>query len=206
MLRRTLERAGLRVVECDSAEAFLAGGYQDQAGCLLLDLQMPGMGGMPLLERLVKSQGPRLPVIVLTGQGAIQTAVEAMKLGAFDFIEKGIGTGSVVRRAQEALALDARHRREAGANARTAAGLRQLTPREQEALERLMLGESSRVLAVGLGISERTAEKHRAAIMHKLGCHNVGSLISKVARWRAANGVPGFVDVSGRTGPADGPE
>jgi FixJ family two-component response regulator len=187
LLSRSLERVGLRVVECASAEAFLAGGCQDRAGCLLLDLQMPGMGGMALLEKLVRRPGPRLPVIVLTGKGDIHTAVEAMKLGAFDFIEKGAGTRSVVGRAREALALDARQRREAGEYSRTGESLRRLTPREQEVLERLMLGETSRELADGLDISERTAEKHRAAIMQKFGCHNVVSVISKVGRWRAAH-------------------
>jgi FixJ family two-component response regulator len=161
-----------------SADAFLDEFEDpgDRDAVLLLDVRMPGMSGMTLLERL-RAGHPSLPIILITGHGDIDMAVRAMKLGAMDFITKPFGTQSLLDRIYEVL----RQRAGAGAGSispeEAAARLGVLTPREREVFDRIVAGESNKVVASELGISVRTVESHRASIMEKLKASTLVDLV-----------------------------
>ena len=171
-----IESAGLETRSFASAEEFLEFYSEACRGCLILDLQMPGMGGTELFERL-RSADSLLPVIFLTAHADVSTAVRMVKLGAFDFVEKPFAEGEIVSKVQQALA---RNRmlidREAElADARTR--LSRLTAREQEVFELVANGQANKVIALDLGISERTVEIHRAAVMRKMEAKTLADLI-----------------------------
>jgi two-component system, LuxR family, response regulator FixJ len=148
----------------------------DRPAVLLLDVRMPGMSGMALLERL-RAEHPLLPIIMITGHGDIDMAVRAMKLGAMDFITKPFSSQAlldrihdVVRQAPEAAAPEV--------EAELAAGrLATLTPREREIFDRIVRGASNKAIAIGLGISVRTVESHRGSIMEKMGARTLVDLV-----------------------------
>ena len=153
----------------DELLASLDGQPIDGPTCLVTDLRMPGLSGLDLQERL--SAGPHaMPVVMVTGQGDVPTAVRALKAGAIDFIEKPFVPAVMLERVHEALAQDARTR---GASARFAA----LTARECEVMDKLLAGCANKVVAIDLGISERTVEQHRARLMHKLEVRSVTELL-----------------------------
>ncbi|SFK92439.1 two-component system, LuxR family, response regulator FixJ [Methylocapsa palsarum] len=147
-------------------------------GCVVTDVRMPGVGGMELLARL-KQGGALLPVIVMTGHGDIPLAVEAMKGGAADFLEKPFDAETLLAAVRTALA--AAH---AGPGAAEARLVRQklggLTPRENEILAELVAGRQNRAIAERLSISVRTVEVHRASIMAKMDAGNVSQLLRMV--------------------------
>lgn len=161
-----------------SADEFLAG-YQevpDRPAVVLLDVRMPGMSGMSLLKQL-RSDHASLPVIMITGHGDIDMAVRAMKLGARDFITKPFSAQTLLDRIQEVLgqaarATDAQNRAEEAAKR-----LQGLTKREREVFERIVAGQSNKAVALGLGLSVRTVETHRARIMEKLGVKSLVDLV-----------------------------
>src|SRR5690349_6473084 len=137
---------------------------------------MPGMGGLELLQRL-KSEGNRLPASMITGQGEVPMAVEAMKAGAADFIEKPIGRGELFAGIERALehARDSAKlsvRREVAATR-----LAGLTVRQRQIMELVLAGHPSKNIAADVGISQRTVENHRAAVMKKTGSHSLSALI-----------------------------
>jgi two-component system, LuxR family, response regulator FixJ len=161
-----------------SADEFLAR-YHDlpeRASVLLLDVRMPGMSGMTLLQRL-RAEHSTLPVIMITGHGDIDMAVRAMKLGARDFITKPFSAQTLLDRIQEVLSQSAR-----SADAQTraedaAARLQGLTRRERDVFERIAAGQPNKVVAHELGLSVRTVETHRARIMEKLGAKSLVDLV-----------------------------
>jgi two-component system response regulator FixJ len=155
-------------------------------GCVLLDVRLPGMDGLEVQERLTKLD-LFLPVIVMTGQGDVQTAVKAMKAGAVDFIEKPFAEEVLLNTIEAALAMadrPDRHREALEAAARIAA----LSPREREVLDALVAGRPNKVIAFDLGISVRTVEVHRARMMDRLG---VGQLAEAIRLAVMANLAPG---------------
>ncbi len=162
-----LRHAGFRVQTFSDGPQFLAALDALPEGCVLLDVQMPEMDGLSVLETLQR-RGATMPVIVLTGHGNVSVAVQAMKLGATDFVEKpyekqallaAIGTAFDIAETREARDIQERH----------ALGLiAQLTPRETEVLERLVRGFTNKMIAEELEISPRTVEIHRANLMEKL--------------------------------------
>lgn len=174
-----LRTAAIDVKSYPSAAAFLDDfrGTDAAPSVLLLDVRMPGMSGMDLLERL-RTDHPSLPVIMITGHGDIDMAVKAMKLGAKDFVTKPF-RGQVVldcvrEVVQQAAANgDATAGDDAGVNTRLDA----LTAREREVFDRLVSGESNKVIAADLGISIRTVESHRAHIMDKLEAKTLVDLV-----------------------------
>ena len=170
------ESIGFRTAAYDSARGFLESYVDRQPGCLLLDVRMPGMNGLELQERLV-DQSIDLPVIIVTGHGDVPMAVRAIKAGAFDFIEKPFDNQTLIGRIKAAVDdhLDAE-------NAKTNravidARLATLTPREHEVLNIVANGETNKVIADELGISEKTVEFHRANIMQKLEARSLADLI-----------------------------
>ena len=171
-----LDSVNLTVCVFDSAERFLAAYTGDTPGCLLLDVRMPGMGGLRLLENL-RSTHPHLPVIMFTGYGDVDMAVRALKTGAFDFIEKTAAHQLILERVQLALAVGkSLHLRELE-RGKFKKLLVQLSPREFEVMHRIIQGQSNKVIASELGLSERTVEKHRTNVMGKTQVRSLAELI-----------------------------
>jgi FixJ family two-component response regulator len=168
MLFRT---AGLRVQTFASAGEFLERARPSPPACLVLDIRMPGMSGTALQERLA-GRGERLPILFITGHGDIPMAVEAMKKGAYDFIEKPFDDQRLLCQVLDAL----EERPAAGRSSAAAARLAQLSTREREVLERVLAGKPSREIAGELAISVKTVEFHRARIMQKLGVRSAAEL------------------------------
>jgi len=174
-LVRLLRSEGLEAVAYETAQAVLDAGPSLSSGCILLDLQMPGMDGLELLARLGEL-GVELPVIVVTGHGDVPTAVRAMKAGAVDFIEKPIDEIQLFAAIDAALAekkFAVRERAVAGATERLAL----LSPRERQVLEAIAIGRPSKLIAYDLGISVRTVEVHRAHMLDRLGVRNMAEAI-----------------------------
>jgi FixJ family two-component response regulator len=175
-LQWLLEGASFRVQTFDSAEAFLAGYDKDAIACLVLDVRMPGMSGIELQEELL-ARGAHFPVIFITGHGDVPMAVNTLKKGAADFIEKPFDQAALKATVERLLA---EAREEAGKRERdkmNLALLARLTPREQQVLERIMAGRLNKQIADDLGISIKTVEAHRANIMDKLKANTVADLM-----------------------------
>ena len=160
----------------DSAQAFLDGYDRTRTGCLVLDIRMPGMSGLELQEQLLKIQAP-VPIVFITGHGDIPMAVEAMKRGALDFIRKPFRDQELLDRIQEALAVDEAHRAENADLEQMRDRVATLTPREREVFERVADGQANKVVAIELGISERTVEIHRSQVMQKTGARTLADLV-----------------------------
>ena len=160
---------GLAVRTFDSARSFLDAWDRAEPGCLIVDLRMPGLSGLDLQERLAGDPDAP-PIIFLTGYGTVPAAVRALKAGAMDFLEKPFDPATLLARVRDALACDRRRRSDAR---RLAA----LTRREREVLEQVASGKPNKVIAAGLGISERTVEQHRAHGLRKIGLRSVAELV-----------------------------
>jgi two-component system response regulator FixJ len=186
-LRVLLDAAGFAVDLHESAEAFLGVAAALSPGCVLTDLRMPGLGGLALQRRL-QEIGLPLPVIVMTGHGDVPTAVEAMKGGALDFLEKPFDDEELLGAVRRALL--AGRAQQAASVAAAAAGSRlaTLTPREREVLEGLVAGQTSKAIALNLGASPRTIEVHRLRVMEKLQVHSLPELVRLVQAAGAAGG------------------
>jgi len=175
-LEALLEADGFKTATYASGRAILDVVSQLTEGCILLDIQMPGMDGLELQSRL-RELGIRLPVIVMTGQGDVPTAVRAMKAGAVDFIEKPFGEVPLLAAIETALsAVTARTSGEQSAS-EAVARIATLSPRERQVLEGIVLGRASKVIAYDLGISLRTVEVHRARMLERLGTRSVAAAI-----------------------------
>lgn len=175
-LRRLLESVSLKVETYDSAQAFLDDYNLDRHGCLVLDVRMPGMGGLDLQAQLAE-QGIRLPVIILTGHADVPIAVSALKAGAVDLIEKPFNGQVLLDRIQHAIQRDAETRRQSAQQFEIGQRLAQLTSRERQVMEMMVAGKASKVIAIDLEISERTVEFHRANIMKKMQARTLAELI-----------------------------
>ena len=188
-MRAIFERAGKRVEAYPDAESFLAAlpeGYDDC--CLLVDAALPGMSGLELLQKLT-ADGIALPAIMVTGFGDIGMAVQAMKAGAADFLEKPVNAGELLDSVRRVL--DEKHGRQAiEARQREAAQqIAGLTVRQREIMDRVLAGQPSKNIAADLGISRRTVENHRASIMLKMGVKSIPALV-RLAVAAAASAAP----------------
>jgi FixJ family two-component response regulator len=161
-----------------TADEFLheLGQAPNRPGVLLLDVRMPGMSGMTLLERL-RSEHPSLRVVMMTGHGDIDMAVRAMKLGAIDFISKPFSSQDLLDRIQDVV----RQTLDTGvpdiSASVAAARLATLTAREREIFDRIVAGDANKVIAIDLGVSVRTVESHRASIMEKMKAKTLVDLV-----------------------------
>lgn len=159
-----------RAIPCqtyDSAERFLAAWTPDFAGCVILDMRMPGMSGLDCFDQLRERENT-LPVIFLTGHGDVPVAVSALKRGAFDFFEKPFNDNELATRVQEAMAADAEARAEHAAVDAINERLSALSPRERQIMEKILEGKFNKVIADELNISMRTVEVHRANLFDKM--------------------------------------
>ncbi len=168
-----LGTAGLAVKVYESATLFLEKFDDSQTGCIVTDVRMPGMDGIQLLRRLNESK-TKLPVIVMTGHADVPLAVEAMKCGAVDFIEKPFSDDVLLAAIQSALASQSGS---AGDLEQVRARIASLTPREKEVLDGLLAGHPNKTIAFDLGLSPRTVEVHRANVMTKMAASSLSELV-----------------------------
>ena len=174
-----LESEGLAVRAYDRASRFLEDWRPDMAGCVVLDIRMPEMDGMELQEALLE-RGSDLPIIFVTGHGDVPLAVEAMRKGAVDFIEKPYHEEQLLEKIRAALSENAEHRQVREEKQVVLERLAELTPREREIMDRMIAGQANKVIAIELNISQRTVEIHRSRVMHKMGTHSLAQLVRMV--------------------------
>jgi len=183
-IRSVLEEDGRAVEDYAACETFLAAYRPDREACLLIDAYLPGMNGLELLQRL-NNAGRRLPAIMITGYGDVPMAVQAMKAGALDFIEKPIGRAELLASIDRALeqARDATKRNAWRDDA--ARHVADLTSRQRQVMDMVLAGHPSKNIAADLGISQRTVENHRASIMRKTGSKSLPALarLALAAAW-----------------------
>lgn len=179
-----LGSVNLDALAFDSAETFLQAADPDMAGCLLLDVRMPGMSGLEL-QRVLKERGIGLPVIIITGHGDVPMAVRAMKAGATEFIEKPFNEQALLDAIHASLAADVEAWQRRGELKAVEERLNRLTQREYEVLELLITGLPSKRIAAKLGISERTVDVHRFNIMRKTGVSTMAELIQLCTAYRS---------------------
>jgi two-component system response regulator FixJ len=185
-LASLLDAAGFEPITYDSASAFLAAAAGLTAGCALLDIRMPGMDGFEIQARL-NDMKFRVPIIVVTAQGDVPTAVRAMKAGAVDFIEKPYKEDVLITAIEAALGRTGERGREREA-AEAATLIARLSPREHEVLEALMAGHANKMIAFDLGISVRTVEVHRARMMERLGTKQLAEAVRLAVLAKFARG------------------
>lgn len=172
---------GMKVESYDSADTFLKDYYPGRAGCLLLDVRMPGMSGLELQEYLNQHE-IRLPVIIITGHGDVHMAVRAMKAGAVDFIEKPFNDEALLDAIRNALLLDEKRRDDQQEKAHISQLIELLTPREREVMAMVTEGRSNKEIANELGVSAKTVEAHRARVMEKMQAGSLAELVRMCMR------------------------
>jgi len=175
-LRLLIGDIGLEVRTFTSAREFLEKYDSSRPGCLVLDVRMSGMSGLELQSRL-RELGNHIPTIIITGHGDVPMAVEAMKAGAMDFVEKPFRDQVLLDGIQKAIDLDQRIRRQHRERQDVQARMQLLTQREKEVMERLVAGKSNKNIAFDLGISQKTVDFHRANILDKIGVSSVVELV-----------------------------
>jgi len=183
-LRALLESVGQEVETFASAQAFLDRTDKARAGCLVLDVRMPGMSGLDLQEALA-DRGQVIPIVFITGHGDVRMAVRAVKAGAVDFIEKPFRDQDLLDCVHKALARDSEQRCDGDGRALVEACVRSLTPREREVMELVVEGKPSKLIARQLDISTKTVEFHRARMMDKMRAATALELVRIVLTARA---------------------
>lgn len=175
-LQVLLDAKGYKAKTYVSAEAFLAAHVTSPTGCAIVDVRMPGMDGIALLNEL-RRRGHSVPVIVVTGHGDIPLAVQAMKAGAVDFVEKPYANETISEAVQRALAAASATGEQGGSAAEIAARIATLTPRERDVMDQLVIGNPNKIIAYELKISPRTVEIHRANLMKKMQADSLSHLV-----------------------------
>ena len=171
-----LKTAGMTVRGFEHAKAFLDILPRVEHGCVITDVRMPGMSGIDLLSRL-QDTNPKLPVIVITGHGDISLAVEAMKIGAIDFLEKPFDDDHLIAAVRAALNRDAGVVKRKAELGEITEKLAALSNRERQVLDGLVAGKANKSIAFDLGISPRTVEIYRANVMTKMAANSLSDLV-----------------------------
>jgi FixJ family two-component response regulator len=159
-----------------SGDEFLESFDERRAGCLVLDIRMPGLGGLELQDELIKRDST-LPIIFITGHGDVPMAVDAMQKGAVDFIQKPFRDQDLLDRIHEALRTDQQRRKQQQKHAEVAEHIARLTNREREVFDLVVTGKPNKVIAYELGVSQRTVEIHRARVMEKMQARSLADLV-----------------------------
>jgi len=180
---RLLEAAGFAVAAHASAAEFLLAGPGEEPGCVLLDVEMPGLGGLDLQAALAK-RGMPLPIVFVTAHGDIPMAVQAVKTGAVDFLTKPVKQEALLQAVRAALARDVEQRGARERSLNYQADFDSLTPREREVFERVTSGKLNKQIAAELGTTERTIKAHRANIMEKMRVVSLAELVHIAAQLR----------------------
>lgn len=176
-MQALLESVGLKHEILPGADEFLdRHGDGHEAGCLVLDIRMPGLGGLELQDELIK-RGNSIPIIFITGHGDVPMAVEAMQKGAVDFIQKPFRDQELLDRIHLALRTDEERRAEARRSEEIRSLIDKLTQREREVFELVVTGKPNKVIAFELGVSQRTVEIHRARVMEKMQARSLADLV-----------------------------
>ena len=171
-----LSTVGYKTAVFSRPSEFLAQFKPEAHSCLVLDIRMPEMSGLEVQQQLNR-RGSMLPVIFITGHGDVPMAVQAMKEGAFDFIQKPFRDQDLLDRINHALKQDADNRTNAARRSEVQHRLESLTPREKQVMNFIVDGSANKVIAIDLGLSERTVEIHRAKVMEKMGARSVAHLV-----------------------------
>jgi len=171
-----LDVNGFAVAAYETATAFLDHFVQNPASCIISDIRMPGMTGLELVRKL-KSDNVSSPVILMTGHGDVALAVEAMKAGAADFIEKPFDDEVLLHAIRGAMELQLPKPADDSAKVEAEARLAELSPRERDVLSGLLAGKINKVIAHELGISPRTVEVYRANLMAKTNVRSMSELM-----------------------------
>ena len=176
-LARLIDAAGWKARVFKGATEFLGAVGDEESGCVLLDVRMPGMKG-PDLQRAMVERHMALPVIFLTGHGDVRTSVEAMKLGAVDFLEKPVGRERLVAAIGQALARGEREREARRERDAMRSRVDTLSRRELEVMSHVIAGRLNKQVAADLRISLKTVKAHRANVMRKMGAASVPDLVA----------------------------
>ena len=182
-----LRSTGLDAETCVSAEEFVDRYRPDRPGCVVLDLRMPGMSGLQLQEKLAETD-IRVPIVMISGHGDVQTAVKAMKAGAIDFIEKPFNDQLLLDAIQKSVDRDVAARRMRCRDVSVRARYAQLSPRETQVFDHLVRVSRNADVARALGISRRTAEAHRAKVMAKMEARSLAELVEMGLALRDSTG------------------
>ena len=180
-LSSLLTGAGMRVDTYESGWHFLQVYDPEMQGCVLLDVRMPRLNGLELLSEL-RARKCRLPIVIMTAHGEIKIAVQAMKLGAADFIEKPFHENSLINTINSALEQSDQELADDQAGSRFLAGISDLSERERQVFDLLVQCDSNKVIAAKLNISPRTVEIHRARVMNKLAMENLSQLLRQATK------------------------
>jgi FixJ family two-component response regulator len=186
-LQMVLESVGHKVASYSRADAFLEDYSVDMAGCMVLDIRMPGMNGMEL-QRQLNARNSILPIIFVTGHGDVPMAVDAMQRGAVDFVQKPYREEELLGKIQQAITADIENRADLEEKHKIRAKLADLTPRETQVMELMIEGKANKVIAYDLDISQRTVEIHRARVMEKMGVRSLAHLVRMVMAAEESNG------------------
>ncbi len=176
-LRWLIESVNYKVVTFPNAEAFLQTKNIEEPGCLVLDMRMPNISGLELQEALNQQQ-IKIPIIFITGHGDIPMAVRAMKAGAIDFLTKPVNNQILLETINKAIKRSIQQQKTSEKNAELNARIHQLTPREREVMDLMVLGKHTKAIANELQISPNTVELHRAKVIKKMGVKTVAELVA----------------------------
>ncbi|MCR5873870.1 response regulator [Phenylobacterium sp. J426] len=171
-----LSQAGYQVLQHPTGEDFLSALAEAEAGCILLDIQMPGLSGLQVQEAL-KARGVAWPVVVLTGRGDVRIAVEAMKNGAYEFLEKPYEPAALTATLEAAFEAFEAEREARAEVARAEALIATLSARELQVMQGLLAGMPNKIIAYALGLSVRTVEIYRANVMDKLKARGLSTAV-----------------------------
>lgn len=178
-----MKSIGLKAESFPSAQAFLDSYNAARAGCLVLDIRMPGMSGLELQDKLIQ-MGSILPIIFITGHGDVPMAVKAIKAGAADFVQKPFRDQELIDRIREVLEEDSHARAETLQRTEILRRMETLTEREREVMGQVVDGKANKVVAIDLNVSQRTVEIHRANVMEKMKARSLAQLVRLVMKAR----------------------
>jgi FixJ family two-component response regulator len=180
-IRLLVRSIGLQARTFGSGKEFLDAFDDGWRGCVILDVRMPGMSGLEVQKQLLERRAT-LPIIFVTAHGDVPMAVEAVKAGALDFVQKPFRDQDLIDRIQEALALDQRIHTDRASRDEIGRRMASLTPREREVMEMVVTGSPNKAIAIDLGLSERTVEIHRARVMEKMQATSLPHLVRMAVR------------------------
>lgn len=175
----TFESVGMAVRGYGTGQEFIDA-YRDEPGCLVLDLRLPDISGLQVIDKLKDRYNHFPPTIIITGHGDVSTAGQATRTGVLDFIEKPFHSQQLLAQAQRALELDRTERQERQHRADLIAAVSTLSVREKEVLDRLLAGQSNKKIAIELNLSDKTVASHRANLLQKLGAESLVDLIRRL--------------------------
>jgi RNA polymerase sigma factor (sigma-70 family) len=180
-LRLLMKSVGHDAKTFATGDEFLASCSSGISGCLILDIRMPGMSGLELQEKL-HQQGVAIPIIFITGHGDVPMAVQAMKLGAMEFLQKPFREQDLVDLVNQALEKNENSHKLALQRTEIEPLIAKLTPRERQIMDMIVQGKANKVIAIDLGVSQRTVETHRSRIMRKMQAKSLAELVQMAVR------------------------